>query len=76
VPVVWTLADHSGLDRIVISNPAQGVDTFPSLWMLLAPDPTQLETPGLLSHASPMDGYISPVRLWTDDYSNLFQILK
>lgn len=76
VPVVWTLADHSGLGRLVISDSGQGLDTFPSLWMLLARDPTLLETPGLLSHASRMDGYVSPVRLWTDDYSNLFQILK
>jgi hypothetical protein len=76
IPVVWTLADHYDLNRLVIYDPGQGLDTFPSLWMLLAQDSSLLENPILLSHAAPMDGYISSVRLWTDDYSNLFQILK
>jgi hypothetical protein len=76
VPVVWTLADYFGLERLVINDSGQEPDTSPSLWMVLASDPSLLETPGLRSHASPMNGYVSPVRLWTDDYSNLFQILK
>jgi len=76
VPVVWTLADHYSLDRIVISDPGQGLDSFPSLWMLLVRNPSLLEQPNLLSRSRPMDGYVSPVRLWTDDYSNLIQILK
>ncbi len=76
VPVVWTLADHFGLNRIVISDPGLAPDTFPSLWMLLARDPSLLASPDLSIHAAPMQGYESPARLWTDDYSNLFQILK
>jgi hypothetical protein len=76
VPVVWTLADHFNLDRIVIDDPGKGVETFPSTWVLLSRDPSELDTPDLVARARPMTGYISPVRLWTDDYSNLFQILK
>jgi len=76
VPVVWTLADYFGLNRIVIEDPGMGVQNFSSIWVLLASDPSLLETPVLHSRARPMDGYISLVRLWTDDYSNLFQILK
>jgi hypothetical protein len=76
VPVVWTLADRFNLGRLVIHDSGQVPDTFPSIWMLLARDQAILDTPGLLSHADPMEGYISTVRLWTDDYSNLFQILK
>jgi len=76
VPVVWTLADYFGLGRIVIEDPGMGVENFPSIWVLMARDPSLLETPALLSRARPMDGYVSAVRLWTDDYSNLFQILK
>jgi len=76
VPVVWTLADHFNLRKLVISDPGQGTNTFPSLWMLLARNSSLLESPTLVSRASPMEGYISPVRLWTDDYSNLFLILK
>ncbi len=76
VPVVWTLADYFGLGRIVVEDPGMGVENFPSIWVLLARDLSLLEAPALLSRARPMIGYVSPVRLWTDDYSNLFQILK
>ncbi len=76
MPIVWTLADYFGLSRIVIEDPGKGVENFPSVWVLLGRDPSLLYTPTLLSHARPMAGYVSPVKLWTDDYSNLFQILK
>ncbi len=76
VPVVWTLADHLGLSRVVINDPGQSPDTFPSLWMVMARDPALLDTPGIRSRAASMTGYVSPVKLWTDDFSNLFQILK
>jgi hypothetical protein len=76
VPVVWTLADYFGLERILISDPGLAPDTFPSLWMLLAHDASLLAIPDLKAHATPMEGYVSPAMLWTDDYSNLFKILK
>ena len=76
VPVVWTLADYFNLSRVVIEDSGLGLKDLPSLWVLLARDPSLIETPTLLSRARPMDGYVSSVRLWTDDYSNLFQILK
>jgi hypothetical protein len=76
VPVVWTLADNFNLSRIVIDDPGEGVGSFPSMWVLLGRDPVLLETPTLLSRARPMNDYVSKVQLWTDDYNNLFQILK
>jgi hypothetical protein len=76
VPVVWTLADHLGLGRAVIRDPGFLPDTFPSLWMVMARDPTLLDVPGIHSRATLMNGYVSLVKLWTDDFSNLFQILK
>lgn len=76
VPVVWSLADHLGLSRVVISDPGTPPDSFPSLWMLMARDQSLLAVPGISSHAMPLNSYVSPVRLWTDDFSNLFKILK
>jgi len=76
VPVVWTLADHFGLARVLINDVGDGVDTYQSEWMLLARDPARLAVPAIVSRAQPMGGYFSHVRLWTDDYNNLFQILK
>jgi hypothetical protein len=76
VPVLWTLADHFGLARAVIDDAGDGVVTNRSRWFLMARDPALLEVPAIASRASPMDGYTSRARLWTDDYSNLFQILR
>jgi hypothetical protein len=76
VPVVWTLTDHFGLARVLINDLGDGVITYQSMWILLARDPALLTNPAIASHAEPMNGYVSHVRLWTDDYNNLFQILK
>lgn len=75
VPVVWTLADHFHLSRMLIDDPGNGVTTNCSLWVLLARNPALLAIPQIANRAVPMAGYISPIRLWTDDYNNLFQIL-
>jgi hypothetical protein len=75
LPVVWKLADFFHLERLLISNPGDGERNFPSRWVLLARQ-ASLFAPQVLSHASDMHGYTSPLRLWTDDYSNLIQILK
>ena len=75
-PVVWTLADHYHLGRVLIDDPGDYSTTSHSIWMLLSPNPSRLEVPAIQGRAAPMDGYVSRVRLWADDYSNLFQIMK
>ncbi len=75
LPVVWKLADFFDLARLLISNPGDGERNFPSRWVLLARQ-ASLFAPQMLSHAEDMNGYTSSLRLWTDDYSNLIQILK
>jgi hypothetical protein len=76
-PVLWQLAQEFGLEIIRVENPAGANDgSFLSEWVLLARDPAILEIPEIRSRAISFDGYSSPLRLWTDDYSNLFQILK
>ena len=76
LPVVWDLADHFKLNRVVIEDPGDVHYTSASTWVLLASDPTVLAVPAIASRASPMAGYTTSLRLWTDEYSNLFQILK
>jgi hypothetical protein len=44
--------------------------------MLLAYDPAVLAVPAISSRAKPMTGYTPSLRLWTDEYSNPFPILK
>ena len=76
-PVFWQLAQEFGLDIVQVDRPASsGRDSFPSEWILLTRNPALLEIPAIKSHAISFEGYNTPIKLWTDDYSNLFQILK
>ena len=76
-PVLWQLAQEYSLDMVRISRPARaGDDGFPSEWILLTHDKSMLEIPAIASHSTTFDGYHSSIPLWTDDYSNLFQILR
>jgi hypothetical protein len=47
-----------------------------SHWILLTRDPALLEIPAIKVHTVDLSGYSTAIKLWTDDYSNLFQILK
>lgn len=76
VPVVWRLADHFNLNRVVIEDPGDGHFTSASTWVLLAREPSVLAVAAIASRAKPMTGYSTSLRLWTDEYSNLFQVLK
>ncbi len=76
-PVFWQLAQEFGLDIVQVNRPASsGKDNFSSEWILLTRNPALLEPPAIKSHAISFDGYTTAIKLWTDDYSNLFQILK
>jgi spermidine synthase len=76
-PVFWQLAQHFGLDIVQVNRPASSGDNgFPSEWILLTRNPALLEIPAIKSHSISFEGYTTSIKLWTDDYSNLFQILK
>ncbi len=76
LPVVWQLAEHYDLARVVIGDDCSQERCFPSLWVLLAREPALLAVPEIASRARDMGDYTPSLRLWTDDYSNLIQILK
>lgn len=76
LPVLWQAAHYYSLNLAVISTEGDGELVFPSTWVLLTRDPTLLEIPAIAQRATPMDGYTTNIPLWTDDFSNLFQILK
>jgi len=75
-PVFWQLAQFYGLTMVIIETPGDNQRISPSEWVLLARDPALLQIPAIVARASKMDGYSTQVPLWTDDFSNLFQILK
>jgi hypothetical protein len=47
----------------------------PSDWVLMATDPAIFEAPAIQAQAKPVE-LQGPAPLWTDDYSNLLQVLR
>lgn len=77
-PVVLALAAHFGLASAVIDHAPQRDQwwIYPSSWVLLSRSSQVLKDPAICSAAQSPVSRSRPVRLWTDDFSNLFQILK
>lgn len=75
VPVVGGLARRLGKHGLLIANEDnQELGVARSTWAVLSTQP--LDAPELQDIPPPEPQARSPVRVWTDDYSNLFQILK
>ena len=75
-PVFWQLAKEYGLTMVRVNYAGDARGGYASHWILLARDPALLEIPAIQARAVDLNGYSTTLRLWTDDYSNLFQILK
>ncbi len=73
-PVVEQLSRSLGKHAVLIESAAdEGLGIYRSQWALIASLPFQ--SPAILNAA--MDFPTLPnLRIWTDDYSNLFQVLK
>jgi SAM-dependent methyltransferase len=60
--------------RLVDSDEDTDQDVFSATWVLIMSPPAAF-SPEVLSKSTELEAH-KPIRLWTDDYSNLFQILK
>lgn len=77
-PVVWQIGREFGLSVVTLYVPESPdyPESFPSLWMALARNPAYFDAPEIAAAADRMENFQTNIRLWTDDYSNLFQVLK
>jgi len=75
-PVFWQLAQYYDLHVVRINYEGDSNGGYASHWILLARDPALLEIPAIQDRAVDLNGYSTNIKLWTDDYSNLFEILK
>ncbi|MGH9399875.1 MAG: ferrichrome ABC transporter permease [Thermoanaerobaculia bacterium] len=73
-PVVRGLADALHLDAWLVDVDDEGA-LWGSTWILLSPEGDVLRRSGINGSAEKLKAG-KPVRLWTDDYSNLFQVIK
>ena len=74
-PVVEQTARACGLHAVLIHDEAEGSDLRRTDWVLVARDPAALDRPGLRGLASPIDP-VPGLKPWTDDFNNLFGVLK
>ncbi|HET9909677.1 MAG TPA: hypothetical protein VFQ23_23725, partial [Anaerolineales bacterium] len=75
-PVFWQFSQHYGLSMARINYDGDSNGGSASHWILLSRDPALLEVPAVQVRSVDLNGYFTDLKLWTDDYSNLFQILK
>ena len=75
-PVFWGLAKEYGLSMVRVNYEGDDNGGYASHWILLARDPVLLQVPAIQENTVDLSGYSTTLKLWTDDYSNLFQILK
>jgi spermidine synthase len=75
-PVVKRLAEAIHKDAIVVdTDDVENTELFGSTWVLVTSNQVFLNTPVVKDGSGEVDGRPNQ-RLWTDDYSNLFKILK
>lgn len=72
-PLLSQVAKKYGLSYVVIPTAASG-DTLQSEWVLLSKNKEVLQSKTIASRKEHKQ--YKTVNLWTDDYSNLFQLLK
>ncbi|MFZ2518438.1 MAG: hypothetical protein WA089_07030, partial [Anaerolineae bacterium] len=73
---VYRLADEFQLGAALIEHPGDRLQSYDSLWMLLSREPAFLQLPAIASRSTPRPASQAAARLWTDDYSNLLQIIR
>ena len=74
-PVVEAIAKAQGLSTVLIHDDAEDSDLRRTDWMLVAKNPKVLEQPLIRDATSPIKP-IPGLSVWTDDFNNLFQVLK
>lgn len=75
VPVVWALKTHLGLDGVVVESMKDSDVSMTATWILLTNNEAFFENPTIIAAKYDFDN-IPSIRLWSDDYSNLYQVLR
>ncbi len=74
-PVVKQIADNLGLHAALIVDDAEETSFSKTDWVIVTRDQSLLENEAIAQKTSEF-AEIPGLRLWTDDFNNLFQILK
>jgi len=74
-PVIAGLAKDAGLTGIIVEDVGDGGSSFPSRWVLLARRADVLSEVLQTSYPDLQEAADPELRLWTDDYSNLIEVM-
>jgi hypothetical protein len=74
-PVVRQIADSHGLHAALITDDAKLTELAKSDWVIVTREKTLVQTATIARKASAIED-IPGLRPWSDDFNNLFQILK
>jgi len=76
-PIMWKLADEMGLWTVTIRSHSRDSLSYDTDWILLTKDEDLLLNRNIANASSPRIAGkdLDYVRTWTDDYSDLFQLL-
>ena len=75
-PEVYRLADELNMGAALIEDAGDGVQSYDSIWMLLTRDPDFLKQRAIAARSAPRPPMPAGLPVWTDDFSNLLQILR
>jgi spermidine synthase len=76
IPVMWQLSKYYSLSMVVIPTEGDGRIVFPSLWVIMSRSPQEFQVPAIAERVFSLKDYSTNIPLWTDDFNNLFQILR
>jgi hypothetical protein len=72
----YRLADAFDLAAARIEDRGDGVQSYDSIWMLLTRDRAFVELPAVAGRSAERPSIPASLPVWTDDFSNLLQILR
>jgi hypothetical protein len=75
-PVVFSAARRLGLKAVWVQSPGDGRTSTASDWVLLSAGDNLPESDATVHGVTDQAPYVPTIRPWTDDYSNLLQILN
>lgn len=73
---VFRLADKLNLGAALIEDVGDDIHSYDSIWMLLTRNQDFLKLPAIASRTAQRPRIPTSLPVWTDDFSNLLQILK
>jgi len=73
---VYRQAESLGLQTVLVEDQGDGIQTYDSIWLLLARKADTLQIPGITARQALRPAIPANLRLWTDDFSNLLQVLR